>query len=246
MGKKKVKLKQKVKLTIYSFVLLSIISIYILFSSTMFNLNNIELDGNKRLTREDIIKYGSISLNENLFQYKLNKIEKQLKENSYIKSVKVKRKFPNRLYIAIEEYEENAIISINNKYVVINKSGKILSEEEKVINKYIPIIYNANIEQCKVGSDIKLEDNVIKEKLLYLLECIYNNNLNRDIKSIKLNKDYIEMVNDDSIKISMNLDDYIEYNTKRLSSIMVDLKSKNIKTGNLDIRNKEQGVYSPL
>ena len=150
------------------------------------------------------------------------------------------------MYIAIEEYEENAIISINNKYVVINKSGKILSEEDKVINKYIPIIYNANIEQCKVGSGIKLEDNVIKEKLLYLLECIYNNNLNRDIKSIKLNKDYIEMVNDDSIKISMNLDDYIEYNTKRLSSIMVDLKSKNIKTGNLDIRNKEQGVYSPL
>ena len=150
------------------------------------------------------------------------------------------------MYIAIEEYEENAIISINNKYVVINKSGKILSEEEKVINKSIPIIYNANIEQCKVGSGIKLEDNVIKEKLLYLLECIYNNNLNRDIKSIKLNKDYIEMVNDDSIKISMNLDDYIEYNTKRLSSIMVDLKSKNIKTGNLDIRNKEQGVYSPL
>ena len=44
----------------------------------------------------------------------------------------------------------------------------------------------------------------------------------------------------------MNLDDQIEYNTKRISSIMVDLKSKNIKTGNLDIRNKEQGVYSPL
>ena len=87
MGKKIVKLKKKVKLTIYSIVLLSIISIYILFSSTMFNLNNIELDGNKRLTKEDIIKYGSISLNENLFQYKLNKIENQLKKNSYIKSV---------------------------------------------------------------------------------------------------------------------------------------------------------------
>lgn len=240
------KIKKKVKLLIYGFILLLILSIYTILTSTIFELKEIEIIGNKNLSKEDIFKISSINLSENLFKYKLNKIENNIKQNPYVKNVKVKRKLPNTIYINIEEYSEDANIHTGNSYITINNNGRILSERESLINNDIPVITNLDIEDYKIGSNIRLSDNNIKTKLLNLLDSIDNNNLKRDINSIEVNNREVRMINDDNIKISMNLDDNIVYNMKRLSLIIVDLKTKNMKNGNLDLRNTNQSVYSPL
>ena len=43
----------------------------------------------------------------------------------------------------------------------------------------------------------------------------------------------------------MKLDENIQYNVKRLNEILIDLKSNNIKKGNVNLVSKEQAVYSP-
>lgn len=246
MNKKTVKIKKKVKIAIYSFILLFILSIYTIFSSTVFDLKKIELRGNTNITIEDVMKITNIELEKNLFQYKLNKIENRIMLNPYAKEIKVKRKLPNTIVIDIEEYKEDAIIHYNNKYIIINKNGKILSEKDKVTNNDIPIISKVEVKKKDIGSNIELKDEFKQKGLLYLLECIDKNNLKRDIKSIELNEDNFEMINDNGIKILIKIDEDIEYNINRLSQIILDLKTKSKKNGRLDLRNKDQAVYSPL
>ncbi|MGL4796423.1 MAG: cell division protein FtsQ/DivIB, partial [Paraclostridium sp.] len=146
----------------------------------------------------------------------------------------------------VKEYKEDAIIYNNNKYITINKNGRILCEKDKITNKNIPIINKVEIVKIELGSNIELKDESKQKGLLYLLECIDKNNLKRDIKSIELNKKSIEMINSDGIKILMNIDEDIDYNIKRLSQVLIDLKTKSIKSGIVDLRSKEQVVYSPM
>lgn len=246
MGKRKIKIKKKVKIAIYGFVLLAILSIYTVLNSKIFDLKEIDLKGNIILTESDIMKITSIELEKNLFQYKIGKLERSIKKNPYIKDVNIKRKFPNKLVINIEENTEDAIIENNNKYVYINKNGKILGEKKDISNKNIPIIKNVKIEEYNVGGNIKLKEETKQNRLLYLLEYLDDNNLKRDIDTITLEKDSLIMANKDGIDILLNLDSNISYNIKRLSQIMVDLKTKGIKKGSIDLRNKDQAVYSPL
>ncbi|MGL4796483.1 MAG: cell division protein FtsQ/DivIB, partial [Paraclostridium sp.] len=117
MNKKKLKIKKKVKITIYSFLLLFFMSIYVIFSSTLFDLRELEIIGNINITKSDIIEITNIELEKNVFQYKLNKLESRMKLNPYIEDVKVKRKLPNTLQIDVKEYKEDAIIYNNNKYI---------------------------------------------------------------------------------------------------------------------------------
>ncbi|MGL5507650.1 MAG: cell division protein FtsQ/DivIB, partial [Paraclostridium sp.] len=139
MNKKKLKIKKKVKITIYSFLLLFFMSIYVIFSSTLFDLRELEIIGNINITKSDIIEITNIELEKNVFQYKLNKLESRMKLNPYIEDVKVKRKLPNTLQIDVKEYKEDAIIyNNNNKYITINKNGRILCEKDKITNKNIP------------------------------------------------------------------------------------------------------------
>lgn len=246
MKKKKSKVKKKVKVAIYSFILLSILSIYTILNSNLFDLEHMEIQGNNVVTETDIMKMTSIKMNDNLFKYRLSKMESLIKKSPYVKDVNIKRKLPNKLSINITENTEDAIIESNNKYVYINRDGKILNEKDSITNENIPVVKNFEILEYNVGDKIKIKDESIKNRLLYLLECFNDNNLSREIDTISLEKYNLTMENKDGINILLKLDDDIAYNIKRLNKIIIDLKTKGRKRGSIDLRNKNQAIYSPL
>lgn len=245
MRKKKIKMKKKVKITIYSFILLFILSIYTLLNSSLFELKEIDLIGNIVLTKDDIIKMSSIELEKNIFKYRLSKIENEIIKNPYIKEIDIKRKFPNKLVFKINEYSEDAIIETNNKYIIINSCGKILNEKKQP-DSNVPIIKNIKLEKYNLGDNIKLKDEYTQKRLLYLLECIDKNNLKKDLEFIEIEDKNIKMINKDGINILMILDENIKYNIDRLTQIIIDLKTKSIKNGTINLKNKSQAVYSPI
>ncbi|MBW4864309.1 MAG: FtsQ-type POTRA domain-containing protein, partial [Paeniclostridium sp.] len=91
------KLNKRGKITIYAFIFLVILFIYIFISSSFFELKNIAVNGNEKLNINQIKKLTSIGVGKNLFQYNLKDIEENIKSNPYIKYVEVKRKIPNQL-----------------------------------------------------------------------------------------------------------------------------------------------------
>ncbi|MFR9070624.1 MAG: hypothetical protein ACLVIU_09715, partial [Paraclostridium sp.] len=88
-------------------------------------------------------------------------------------------------------------------------------------------------------------NNDNQDLLIKTLKILKDNKMLREIKTIDIKKNYINMENTDDIKITMKLDENIQYNVKRLNEILIDLKSNNIKKGNVNLISKEQAVYSP-
>lgn len=244
MKKNKCKLNKRGKFAIYAFILLVILFIYICISSSIFELKQIDVDGNSKITKSDIIKIGDIETGKNIFKYNLNDVEKKLLVNPYIKYVKVSRKFPDKLVITIKENSEYAIIKEGASYIYIGENGLVLLEQKDIKNKNIPLVSGIEIKNKKLNTKIKINSEKSNDIIL-AIDTLKNNNMSRKIESIKINKNKMYMKTDDNTNIVLKIDEDIEYNINRLKAILVDLKSSNKKGGNIDLTSKEQAIYSP-
>lgn len=244
MKKNKCKLNKRGKFAIYAFILLVILFIYICISSSIFELKQIDVDGNSKITKSDIIKIGDIETGKNIFKYNLNDVEKKLLVNPYIKYVKVSRKFPDKLVITIKENSEYAIIKEGASYIYIGENGLVLSEQKDIKNKNIPLVSGIEIKNKKLNTKIKINSDKSNDIIL-AIDTLKKNNMSRKVESIKINKNKMYMKTDDNTNIVLKIDEDIEYNTNRLKAILVDLKSNNKKGGNIDLTSKEQAIYSP-
>lgn len=244
MKKNKCKLNKRGKFAIYAFILLVILFIYICISSSIFELKQIDVDGNSKITKSDIIKIGDIETGKNIFKYNLNDVEKKLLVNPYIKYVKVSRKFPDKLVITIKENSEYAIIKEGASYIYIGENGLVLSEQKVIKNKNIPLVSGIEIKNKKLNTKIKINSDKSNDIILAIY-TLKKNNMSRKIENIKINKNKMYMKTDDNTNIVLKIDEDIEYNINRLKAILVDLKSNNKKGGNIDLTSKEQAIYSP-
>ncbi|WP_148549746.1 cell division protein FtsQ/DivIB [Paraclostridium bifermentans] len=244
MKKNKCKLNKRGKFAIYAFILLVILFIYICISSSIFELKQINVDGNSKITKSDIIKIGDIETGKNIFKYNLNDLEKKLLVNPYIKYVKVSRKFPDKLVITIKENSEYAIIKEGASYIYIGENGLVLSEQKDIKNKNIPLVSGIEIKNKKLNTKIKINSDKSNDIIL-AIDTLKKNNMSRKVESIKINKNKMYMKTDDNTNIVLKIDEDIEYNIDRLKAILVDLKSNNKKGGNIDLTSKEQAIYSP-
>lgn len=244
MKKNKCKLNKRGKFAIYAFILLVILFIYICISSSIFELKQINVDGNSKITKSDIIKIGDIETGKNIFKYNLNDVEKKILGNPYIKYVKVSRKFPDKLVITIKENSEYAIIKEGANYIYIGENGLILSEQKDIKNKNIPLISGIEIKNKKLNTKAKINSDK-SNYIILAIDTLKKNNMSRKIESIKINKNKMYMKTDDNTSIVLKIDEDIEYNINRLKAILVDLKSNNKKDGNIDLTSKEQAIYSP-
>ncbi|QEZ69906.1 FtsQ-type POTRA domain-containing protein [Paraclostridium bifermentans] len=244
MKKNKCKLNKRGKFAIYAFILLVILFIYICISSSIFELKQIDVDGNSKITKSEIIKIGDIETGKNIFKYNLNDVEKKLLVNPYIKYVKVSRKFPDKLVITIKENSEYAIIKEGASYIYIGGNGLVLSEQKDIKNKNIPLVSGMEIKNKKLNTKIKINSDK-SNYIILAIDTLKKNNMSRKIESIKINKNKMYMKTDDNTNIVLKIDEDIEYNINRLKVILVDLKSNNKKGGNIDLTSKEQAIYSP-
>jgi len=70
-----------------------------------------------------------------IFLLPLDKISNEIKENNWIKIVKLKTNYKDTLFIYLEEYKSLGIYKFNNKLFYFDKYGKIIEETDNK-NKY--------------------------------------------------------------------------------------------------------------
>ena len=139
-------------------VVLILAVIIITMFSPIFNIKVINVQGNKKLTQNEIISLSQIQLEENTFKINKTKVSKQIKENAYIASVKVARKLPSTINIEVQEREAIYQIEYANSYVYIDKQGYMLEISEEKQN--LPILQGVVTESAnfEAGNRLDKED----------------------------------------------------------------------------------------
>lgn len=145
-------LQQVVKKYLY-FWLLIFLLLFTTFNISYFNLNflftveKVEFNSTKFL--DEITKSKSIDLliKKNIFFINKDKINKIFHENSWVKSVEIKKKFPNTIFLDVAEYNPIAYYENNKKIYIINNGFRELVNKDNI--NLLSLIKLKNIEDLK-------------------------------------------------------------------------------------------------
>jgi len=108
------------------------ISVYqFLSTSPYFRLQNIVVTGVNDDLREELIKISGITEMGNLLSLDLAAIKKNMERNPWIKSVFLKKTFPNTLYIKAENEESVALVLLEEKILLMDREGVIFKDAER-------------------------------------------------------------------------------------------------------------------
>lgn len=195
MAIKKRKLILKIIRTIVLIGILIGTLIYILLSP-LFNIKDVTVTGNNKLSREEIISLSEIRTEENIFKTSKNDIKNRIKTNPYVENVKIRRKLPDKVEIIVVERVATYMLPFANSYVYINNQGYMLEITSQKAN--LPIItgFSTPEENLHEGERLLSEDLVKLGEVLQIIESANANGIQELITKIDISnrQDYTIML----------------------------------------------------
>ena len=245
MKKNKKRINTSKVVIIFSLILIVVIVLYTSLNSGIFNSDNIEIEGNKYVESEYIIKALEVNNNKNIFRYNIKDMEEILLNNKYIDKVEIKRLLPNILKVSIIEKEIVANLYNEEIYCYIDKEGNFIDEIDE--NNKDNEVITVHIDYNKTDSqEIKFKNEENKKRLLYLLEYIKEEGIYKKIDNIDMTKpNSINMGTKEDINILLNSDEELKYNISRLAMILADLQNKKQRGGEIDLSTGKYALYRP-
>lgn len=204
--KKNEKREKRLKvLKVLAFITIAIVLVILLLSSSLFNINTIEVEGNSKLSDEKVISISSIELYTNIFNFSKTKVQSKLKENSYIESVEISRKLPSTVVITIEERVPTYMLQFADSYVYINNQGYMLDISNEKLE--IPILtgFTTDLSNIKAGNRINSEDLNKMRTVIKIYQALSNNELSESLSKIDMSdeKDYILFFDGEGKKVHL-------------------------------------------
>lgn len=195
--------------------------------SPIFNIKQIQVVGNAKISEEEIISLSQIQLDQNMFQYHTKEIVSGIKENAYIESVKINRKFPDTIELMVTERKATYKIPLGNAMAYINNQGYILEITSKSEN--LPIIYGTTTmqEEMQVGSRLAIKDLEKLGDVLKIMESATSNEIEDLITSIDITDKDHYVLRLEKKKKTVYLGDISNLSTKMLWIITFNEEEEN-------------------
>lgn len=157
-----------------------------LLLSPMFKLSKIEVNGNTKISNNEIIILSEIEEGDNIFLINNNSVINKIKQNPYIESVKVEKQLPDKIVLQIEERQATYALKYGEEYVYINNQGYILEIAESPNNLPQILSYKTSQEDIKVGNRLSDEDLELLEIVLKIMKVANSNGIGNLITSIDI------------------------------------------------------------
>lgn len=168
------------------------VSIYVALSP-LFNIKEINVTGNSKLSKEEIISLSELKTDENTFKVSKKNTKNKVKANAYIENVKIRRKLPDKVEIIVVERVATYMIPFANSYIYINNQGYMLEITSQKAEMPAIVGISTPEEELHEGQRLISEDLVKLGEVLQIMESANANELVDLITKIDISnrQDYI-------------------------------------------------------
>lgn len=174
-----------------------IVAIILVFISGVFDITGIDVEGNGYISAEQIISFSGIELNSNIFSVSKKDVSNKIKDNSYVEDVKIKKEFPNKIKIIIDERKTTYCLEIASGFAYVDKNGYIL--ELSSVKPQAPILMGISTDL----TNIKPNDRLNNSDLLKM-------NMAMKIMDVAKSTDFANLITRIDISDSNNYTIYLE------------------------------------
>ncbi|MFR7874521.1 MAG: cell division protein FtsQ/DivIB [Christensenellales bacterium] len=172
--------------------------------SPIFNITEVDVTGNKRLSKEQVVDLSGIETDENIFKENLSSSKKSIKQSGYIENVNIKRILPNKVEINIVEREATFASKFGNGYIYLNNQGYILEINEK--NDNLPELVGLSTSGESVAEGNRLNNTDLK-KLSVVLKIMSTAN----VKNIFSLINRIDVTDESNYKLYFDSEQKVAY-----------------------------------
>lgn len=178
------------------------ISAYLL-TSPEFQIQDIEIEGNERLTQEEIYEQSGIKLGDNIFKTLEIVARVKLKQNGYIETVNVQKIYPNKIKITItERTEAYQILTETGEYIYIDEQGYIMNHSVDKLEGYA-VITGMKVSTENLGHRLEEKDLEKMENILHIKDEANKLGIGEQIQQIDTIDEYVLHLNEDALIINL-------------------------------------------
>ena len=127
----------RIGVTVFSAVMLLVGGFFVtqlLLSSDLFRVDQVTVQGNIRLTEQQVVALSDIQMEVNTFNLDLGLIGQKIEENPWVQQVNVQRIFPRQVVISLKERKPVAIVNLGYLYYLDNQGEifKVLGADDSL------------------------------------------------------------------------------------------------------------------
>lgn len=150
--------RERKKRTNFKFVALTTIFVFIIalllyFQTSYSDIKKIEIIGDEIVDSSFYLKQSGLKINNSMWGFKIADIEKEISASDWVQSVKVERKFLNRVIVTVDEWNKVAYISKDGTFYPILENGVIFQQSSELVPIDAPIF-------------LEFDDESLRKKLL--------------------------------------------------------------------------------
>ncbi|MGC8660248.1 MAG: cell division protein FtsQ/DivIB [Desulfomonilaceae bacterium] len=164
--------------------------------TSYFNLSKVDVFGNHRLSKEEVIAFSNVKKGENLLNIDLEAITTKLRQHPWIREDSVYRRFPGQLVIEIDERIPRAILASDRLYYV-DESGKIFTRVSPGDPIDLPLFTGLRPADLRQKSEQAQESLLLALKLTDLMDRPESQLNIRNVREINLSQE-------DGLTLKMN------------------------------------------
>lgn len=120
-----------------------VLTVKLVSDSGFFHIDQVTVENHQRVTRDEIFELSDIHLGSSIFDLDLEMIGGKIEENPWVARADVRRVFPRRIEIAVQERQPQAIINLGYLYYV-DGAGEIFKVLDSADSLDFPVISGVN------------------------------------------------------------------------------------------------------
>lgn len=225
-----------------TFAILIITSIILFMMSSVFNIKQIVVLNNSKISSEEIISLSKLTTGVNMFKISKKSIKNKIKTNPYIEYVNIKRSISGTLTLEIKERIPTYMLKFANAYVYINNQGYMLEITETPLE--LPTItgFKTPTESIVEGKRLVIEDLKKLEDVIKIMETAKSNSLANIITSIDISDSTNYILTIQSEAKTVQFGDTTNANIKVLKIESLIEQEKGVE-GEIYFQNSEKTVF---
>lgn len=201
-----------------------------------FSIKHIAFIGNKHLTDDELRTLARISPNSSLVSISGKEVGRQLLRSPWIRSVSLRREFPDTVSIAIKEAEPFALLDKEGRLFLIDEKGELLEELKDNSVPFLPVIE---------GDPLKEKEGF--SEALNLVKLMNARGLlsERDRVEVIAHKPHELSVRVDETVVRMGAGAY-EEKVERLIQLEEEINKMGISVDYIDLRFADKAIVKPV
>jgi cell division protein FtsQ len=201
-----------------------------------FPVRRIIFIGNKHLTADELRAFSGIRRNASLLTLSGEKVSEKLLGSPWIKSVSVRKEFPDTLSVTVSEVVPFALLDLNGHLFIINEKGDLLEELKGNTIPFLPIITGDPSREREGFSEALTMAKAMNDKGL---------SSERDQIEIVLSKPQELTAIIDGMVVKIGAGEHRE-KLERLLELEEDIQRRKITVDYIDLRFANRVVVKPI